>query len=114
MSKMLAALCEPAFVGLVRLLHRGYAIRFQGEKGDWKSYIKKWGGIFVELSWEEITVRSSISTHFSPSSRHFQKRFSPVSCMRLFRSTTSTRSRKCGFVGYVRRHGFILPTIRDW
>jgi len=27
----------------------------------------------------------------------------------LFRSTTSTRSRKCGLVGYVRRHGFIPP-----
>jgi hypothetical protein len=116
MIKFLAVLCEPAFVGLVQLLYRRYAIRFQGKRVYWKAFITEMGRDLCRINpGRKITVRSSISTHFSPSSRHFQKRFSPASCMRtLFGVTRRTRSRKFGFVGYIRRHGFILPIIRDW
>jgi hypothetical protein len=37
MIKMLAVLCEPTFVGPVRLLARGVRYTFSGEWDDWKS-----------------------------------------------------------------------------
>jgi hypothetical protein len=117
MIKFLAALCELAFVGLVRLLHRRYAIRFQGKGVYWKRLFTTENGegsLSNCPGRKSLSVRS-ISTHFSPSSRHFQKTlFTGKLYATLWGGTRRTRSRKCGFVGYVRRHGFILPIIRDW
>jgi hypothetical protein len=115
MIKFLAVLCEPAFVGLVRLLHRRYAIRFQGKRVYWKTFITEMGRDLcrIILGGKSLSVRlfRLISHHHDISKNAFRRQ---AVCELFSGLPGRTRSRMFGFVGYIRRHGFILPTIRDW
>ena len=113
MIKFLAVLCEPAFVGLVRLLHRRYAIRFQGKRVYWKTFITEMGRDLcrIILGGKSLSVRlfRLISHHHDISKNAFRRQ---AVCELFSGLPGRTRSRMFGFVGYIRRHGFILPTFR--